>query len=50
MGMYATVKFEKTDDGIRQMAIYCGQLVKEGVCHKVTDMCTSWEVDLTGGY
>lgn len=45
-----TMTFDHDEDGIRLMATYVAQLVKEGVKFKITQEKTYSIVELTGGF
>ena len=46
-----TVRFNMTEDGVRLMAAFVAQLVREGVTFQTSESPTGfWEVTLTGGF
>jgi hypothetical protein len=45
-----TVTFQRDDDGMKQLAIFVAQLVKEGVTYSIINEPNYVAVDLTGGY
>ncbi len=45
-----TVSFKKNEEGIRNMAIYVAQLVKEAVGFVIRQDSVGYEVELTGGF
>jgi hypothetical protein len=44
------VTFQRNDEGVKQLAIFIAQLVKEGVTYHVSENNNNVEVHLTGGF
>ena len=45
-----TVKFPLTGEGLKNMAIFIAQLVREGIVFKTVESNDCYKVELTGGY
>jgi len=45
-----TIRFEATEDGVKLLAAFLAQLVREGVTYKVDDAASHFTVTLTGGH
>lgn len=45
-----TITFKRSSNGLKELAIFLAQLVKEGVTYKVINNKEEFGVELTGGY
>jgi hypothetical protein len=50
MTMNQHITFHRDEDGIKMLAIFIAQLVKEGVTYTINNAENYVEVTLTGGY
>ena len=45
-----SVSFDRSTEGLKQLAVYVAQLVREGVTYSITESGMKISVETTGGY